>query len=229
MSKMFLSGVVGLLALALLVALSRRRNTEKAEVIFMHIVSDTEQPKRFGLEFEARDSKGAAVDGSTLDVEVVSDNPTSVAVTLDEDKRGGTLEFGMPGDANVSATVSHNGKVLGKGGAQFHVTAGDADSIANFKLVIEGLPEEAGTAAPPAGGIATPPATVTLDTDATQVAGTPAPAGSGLSVGTDAGDGGAPTDSGTDGGGDIDDVSTSTGGVSGDAGPSPVDPAQPGT
>jgi hypothetical protein len=121
---------------------------------FMYIVKDTQPDVAFQLSFQVLDAEGSPVIDpavlSALKVEVVSDNPSSVAVIADPDGNPlkGTVTFGSPNtdgtpsNANINITVSEtDGTVIGVFGAQFTVTAGDPAAIASGTIVFAGLSE----------------------------------------------------------------------------------------
>jgi hypothetical protein len=90
----------------------------------------------------AVDAEGNEVSPEQLTVEVVSSDPDIVAVQPDPtDGTAGTISFGKPGDAAITATVSSSGGIHAVYGAQFHITTGDPASISGGSIAFDGLTE----------------------------------------------------------------------------------------
>jgi len=115
---------------------------------FMFIVKDDHPDTEFAVaDFKVTDAEGNEVEAKDLRVTVESDNPAAVAVTMN-DTRTGLIQFGSPGDANLTAKVSSaDGRLLGAFGAQFHVTAGDPAAITGGTISFKGLSEATPTPA----------------------------------------------------------------------------------
>lgn len=133
--------------LILLIHVSRKINRPhgrqpKGDLKIMYIVKDDNPPVGYTLTVgDVTDAEGNAIPDAQLSVEVVSDNPASVAVTSDADAKTGSISFGSPGDAAITASVKSGDKVLGVVGAQFHVTTGDPAAISGGSIAFEGLTE----------------------------------------------------------------------------------------
>jgi len=122
-----------------------RRNLrgKEASIKIMYIVKDDNPDVGYAIEVgEVTDSEGNVIPDAQLQVEVASDNSASVEVVPGEDPKAGTIHFGAPGNANVTATVKDgNGNVLGTGAASFLVTTGDPAAITGVSLKFDGLTE----------------------------------------------------------------------------------------
>jgi len=112
------------------------------EVKFMFVVKDDNADVPFSLVLgDVTDAEGKAIPDAKVQVNVESTDESVVAVTFDADAKTGTVHFGDPGTATVTATVSSGDKLLGSGAADFTVTAGDPAAIASVALNFEGLTE----------------------------------------------------------------------------------------
>lgn len=115
---------------------------EPLEVKFVFIVKDDHEPVNFSLALgEVKDAEGNVIPDAQLDIAVASDNPDAVAVSFDAAAKTGSVSFGAPGQANVTANVSSGGKLLGTGAAAFTVTVGDPASISGVGINFDGLTE----------------------------------------------------------------------------------------
>jgi hypothetical protein len=101
------------------------------------------------------DAEGNPVDATAVTTTIESDNPDVVAVNSTSDTAG-TVHFGKPGDAAITATISSGATVLAKLGAQFHVTSGDPAAITGGSISFDGLTEAPTT---PARGTTPDPGT----------------------------------------------------------------------
>jgi hypothetical protein len=116
---------------------------------FMFIVKDDHADEQYVLSpVVVTDKEGSVVPGAPVTVEVVSDNPSVVAVVPDADPHTGKVTFGSPNadgspaTAGVTATFkAADGTVLGVRGAQFVVTAGDPAAISGGDIGFPGLTE----------------------------------------------------------------------------------------
>lgn len=109
---------------------------------FMYIVKADNPDVGFTVAYDTFDSEGNPIPEDNMNVEVVSDNESVVAVSFDDASDSGSVSFGSPGVANINATVmSLDGTLLGSFGAQFTVTVGDPASIAGGTIAFEGLEE----------------------------------------------------------------------------------------
>jgi hypothetical protein len=112
------------------------------EVRFMFIVKDDNPAVNFSLVLgDVTDAEGNKVPDAQLDVAVESSNPDAVTVSFDSASKSGSVSFGNPGVASVTATASNNGKILGSGAADFTVTVGDPAAITSVALNFDGLTE----------------------------------------------------------------------------------------
>jgi hypothetical protein len=111
--------------------------------LFMYIVKDDNPDVNYSITLgEVKDGEGNVIPDAQLTVEVESDNPAAVAVSPGEGGRSGSISFGAPGQANVTANVKNSGgSLLGTGAASFTVTTGDPKSISGVSLAFEGLTE----------------------------------------------------------------------------------------
>jgi hypothetical protein len=124
-------------------------NTQNRGIKVMYVVKADHPAVGFKFEFDAFDSEGNVVSEEDLIVSVETDNEEVVDIVFNEDTMSGTASFGVPGLANVNATVEDlEGNLLGSLGAQFTVTVGDPASISAGKLVFEGLAEAVEEPAP---------------------------------------------------------------------------------
>lgn len=110
---------------------------------FMYIVKDDNPPVGYSLTVGAvSDAEGNVIENAKLSVEVASDNPAAVSVLPNEDPKTGSISFGSPGSANVTASVKDEaGNILATGSASFLVTTGDPKSVSGVGLAFEGLTE----------------------------------------------------------------------------------------
>jgi len=115
------------------------------EVKIVFKVADDHQEEPFSIEIGGvTDAEGQPIpDASGLNVEVVSSDEDVVAVTFDADSKSGSVSFGAPGVASVTATVTNaKGDILGSGAADFTVKTGDPAAVSDVKLTFGGLTEE---------------------------------------------------------------------------------------
>lgn len=116
------------------------------EVKFVFKVADDHQDESFSISISGvTDAEGQPIaDSSGLGVKVESSDESVVAVTFDEAGKSGSVSFGSPGVASVTATVTNaKGDILGSGAADFTVTTGDPAVVSDVKLAFNGLTEEA--------------------------------------------------------------------------------------
>lgn len=112
------------------------------EVKFMFVVKDDNPAVNFSLVLgDVTDAEGNKIPDAQVDVDVVSSDETVLAVTFDKAAKIGSVSFGNPGVASITASVSSGGKLLGSGAADFTVTVGDPAAISNVALNFEGLTE----------------------------------------------------------------------------------------
>ncbi len=115
---------------------------KEVAIKFMYIVKDNNPDVGYSIEVgEVKDAEGNVIPDAQLSVEVASDNPAAVAVNPGSDPKSGTISFGAPGNATVTASVKSGDTVLGQGTASFLVTAGDPASISGVNLKFDGLTE----------------------------------------------------------------------------------------
>lgn len=119
---------------------------KQLEVKFMFVVKDDETDKNFSVVTgDVTDAEGNKIAAAQVDLAVVSTDESVVGVTFDPATKSGSVHFGNPGTATVTATASSGGKLLGSGAADFTVTVGDPAAISSVGLTFDGLTE-----APPA-------------------------------------------------------------------------------
>lgn len=112
------------------------------EVKFMFVVKDNNPDVNFALALGVvTDAEGKVIPDAQLDLAVDSTDATVVAVTFDAASKSGSVHFGDPGTATVTATVSSGGNLLGSGAADFTVTTGDPAAISSVALNFDGLTE----------------------------------------------------------------------------------------
>lgn len=122
------------------------------EVRFVFKVADDHQDESFSIAVGGvTDAEGQPIpDASGLSVAVETSDASVVAVSFDEASKSGSVSFGAPGVASVTATVTNKkGDILGSGAADFTVTTGDPAAVSDVKIAFGGLTEE-----PPAEPIA---------------------------------------------------------------------------
>lgn len=111
----------------------------------MFKVADDRQSESFSIAIGGvTDAEGQPIaDTSGLDVAVESSDENVVSVSFDAASKSGSVSFGSPGVASVTATVTNkNGDILGSGAADFTVTTGDPAAVSDVKLEFTGLTEE---------------------------------------------------------------------------------------
>lgn len=111
----------------------------------MFKVADDNQAESFSINIGGvTDAEGHPIaDVSGLSVAVESSDPEVVEVSFDAASKSGTLSFGAPGVASVTASVTNaKGEILGSGAADFTITTGDPAAISDVSLTIPGLTEE---------------------------------------------------------------------------------------
>ena len=112
------------------------------EVKFMFIVKDNAPDANFSVVLgDVTDAEGNAIPDAQLTLAVLSTDEAVVAVTFDPATKAGSVHFGNPGTATVTATVSSGETLLGSGAADFTVTVGDPAAISNVALSFDGLTE----------------------------------------------------------------------------------------
>ena len=115
------------------------------EVRFVFKVADDHQSESFSISIgSVTDAEGQPIaDPFGLSVKVESSDESIVAVSFDEASKSGSVSFGSPGVASVTATVTNaKGDILGSGAADFTVTTGDPAAVSDVKLAFGGLTEE---------------------------------------------------------------------------------------
>ena len=116
------------------------------EVFMSFVVKDDHEPVNFGVVLgDVTDAEGNTIPDAALDLSVESSDPNVVAVSFDAASKSGSISFGNPGNATLTANVSSGGKLLGSGVAGFVVTVGDPAAISSVALNFDGITE-----APPA-------------------------------------------------------------------------------
>lgn len=121
---------------------------DKLEVRFVFKVADDHQSESFSIAVGGvTDAEGQPIaDTSGLDVKVESSDENVVSVSFDAASKSGSVSFGSPGVASVTATVTNKkGDILGSGAADFTVTTGDPAAVSDVKLEFSGLTEEPNT------------------------------------------------------------------------------------
>lgn len=114
------------------------------EVRFMFIVADDNPDVSYSVSIgEVKDAEGNVIaDPQGISVEVESSDESVVAVTEAEDGKSGTVSFGSPGQATLTANVKDvNGELLATGAASFTVTTGNPASVSGVGLAFAGLTE----------------------------------------------------------------------------------------
>ena len=112
------------------------------EVKFMFVVKDDETDKNFSVATgDVTDAEGNVIAEAAVELAVASTDETVVGVTFDPSTKSGSVHFGNPGTATITATASSGGKLLGSGAADFTVTVGDPAAISNVGLSFDGLTE----------------------------------------------------------------------------------------
>lgn len=142
-------GVFGVLTLQvlLIVVLGKRDLGEcpqprGVKITMSFVVKDNNPDVPFTLVLgDVTDAEGNVIPDAALDITVASDNDAAVAVTFDAATKAGSVSFGSPGQANVTANVSSGGVLLGTGAASFVVTLGDPAAITSVALNFAGLIE----------------------------------------------------------------------------------------
>lgn len=115
------------------------------EVRIVFKVTDNHQSESFSIAIgDVTDAEGQPIaDTSGLSVKVESSDESVVSVSFDEASKSGSVSFGSPGVASVTATVTNKkGDILGSGAADFTVTTGDPAAVSDVKLAFGGLTEE---------------------------------------------------------------------------------------
>lgn len=116
------------------------------EVFMSFVVKDDHPAVNFSVVLgDVTDAEGNKIPDASLDVNVESSDANVVAVTFDAAAKTGSVSFGNPGNATVTANVSSGGTLLGSGVAGFVVTVGDPAAISSVALSFDGISE-----APPA-------------------------------------------------------------------------------
>jgi hypothetical protein len=118
---------------------------KQLEVRFVFKVADDHQSESFSISIGGvTDAEGQPIaDPSGLGVKVQSSDENVVAVSFDEASKSGSVSFGSPGVASVTATVTNaKGDILGSGAADFTVTTGDPAAVSDVKIAFGGLTEE---------------------------------------------------------------------------------------
>lgn len=135
----------GLILFSLLKRQPKADKPKPLEVRIVFLVKDDHQDESFSIEIGGvTDAEGHAIaDPSGLSIEVASSDDSVVAVSFDEASKSGSVSFGGPGVASVTASVTNaKGDILGSGAADFTVTTGDPAAVSNVKIGFAGLTEE---------------------------------------------------------------------------------------
>lgn len=112
------------------------------KVTMSFIVKDDHAPVNFTLALgDVTDAEGNVIPDAKLDVTVESDNAAAVAVEFDAAAKTGSVSFGAPGQANITANVKSGATLLGTGAASFTVTVGDPAAITGVTLAFDGITE----------------------------------------------------------------------------------------
>jgi len=113
------------------------------EVKFMFVVKDDNPDVNFAVVTgDVTDAEGNTIPDAQVDLAVASTDDSVVAVTFDPSTKSGSVHFGNPGTATVTATASSGGALLGSGAADFTVTVGDPAAISGISLSFDGLTEQ---------------------------------------------------------------------------------------
>jgi hypothetical protein len=118
---------------------------EQLEVKFVFKVADDHQDESFSIAISGvTDAEGQPIaDQSGLTVAVASSDDSVVAVSFDPTTKSGSVSFGAPGVASLTATVTNKkGDILGSGAADFTVTTGDPAAVSDVKIAFSGVSEE---------------------------------------------------------------------------------------
>ena len=112
------------------------------EVKFMFVVKDDNADVNFAVVLgDVTDAEGNPIADAAVTVAVLSTDESVVSVTFDATAKTGSVHFGNPGTATVTATVSSGETLLGSGAADFTVTTGDPAAISSVALNFDGLTE----------------------------------------------------------------------------------------
>lgn len=112
------------------------------EVFMSFVVKDDHEAVNFSVVLgDVTDAEGNAIPDAALDVSVESSDSNVVAVSFNATAKTGSVSFGSPGNATLTANVSSGGKLLGSGVAGFVVTVGDPAAISSVGLSFDGLTE----------------------------------------------------------------------------------------
>lgn len=123
-------------------AITNLNAPQPLEVVMTFVVKDDNPDVAYSLALgEVTDAEGNPIPTPALSVSVTSDNSDVVTVTPDADPATGTVHFGNPGNATITANVSSGGNLLGSGVAGFVVTVGDPAAITSVALSFDGLTE----------------------------------------------------------------------------------------
>lgn len=115
---------------------------KQLEVKFMFVVKDDNADVNFSVVTgDVTDAEGNVIPDAQVDLAVSSTDDSVVAVTFDATSKSGSVHFGNPGTATVTATASNGGTLLGSGAADFTVTVGDPAAISGISLSFDGLTE----------------------------------------------------------------------------------------
>jgi len=115
------------------------------EVHFVFKVADDHPDEPFSISIGGvTDAEGQPIDNPTgLTVNVESSDEDVVGVTFDPTTNSGSVHFGAPGVASLTASVTNaKGDILGSGAADFTVTTGDPAAVSDIKIAFTGLTEE---------------------------------------------------------------------------------------
>lgn len=131
--------------LDLILGLLESPQPKPLEVKFVFKVADDHQDETFSISIGGvTDAEGQPISDPTgLSVDVKSSDASVVAVSFDPESKSGSVSFGSPGVASLTASVTNaKGDILGSGAADFTVTTGDPAAVSDVKIAFGGLTEE---------------------------------------------------------------------------------------
>jgi hypothetical protein len=128
-------------AIAQIQPLPQPQPKPQVEVKFVYTVKDDNADVNFAVAVGGvTDAEGNPIaDAGAVTVAVLSTDESVVAVTFDATAKTGSVHFGNPGTATVTATVSNGETLLGSGAADFTVTTGDPAKVSSVDLSFDGL------------------------------------------------------------------------------------------
>jgi len=110
----------------------------------MVIVKDDNPDVQYSFTDTVTDAEGNPITDpavlASLVKTVASDNPDAVAVTPDADPSTGSVHFGNPGIATVTASIAKpDGTILGSGAVSVTVVTGDPAAVTDISLKLGDL------------------------------------------------------------------------------------------